>query len=24
MLHVFRAIGATRHKTYRIFEKQLI
>jgi hypothetical protein len=24
MLHVFKAIGATRHKTYRIFEKQLI
>lgn len=24
MLHVFRVIGATRHKTYRIFEKQLI
>jgi hypothetical protein len=24
MLHIFRAIGATRHKTYRIFEKQLI
>jgi hypothetical protein len=24
MLHVFQAIGATRHKTYRIFEKQLI
>lgn len=24
MLHVFRAIGATWHKTYRIFEKQLI
>ena len=23
MLHVFQAIGATRHKTYRIFEKQL-
>ena len=24
MLHVFQTIGATRHKTYRIFEKQLI
>jgi GNAT superfamily N-acetyltransferase len=24
MLHVFHAIGATRHKTYRIFEKQLM